>query len=69
MENRIFVIEGTEYELYQAASGDWCVSVSEYAKERQDYNLGSLEEAYNFILRDYEVSESEEDDEEGEEEE
>ena len=69
MENRIFVIERTEYELYQAAYGDWCVSVSEYSKERQDYNLGSLEEAYNFILRDYEVSESEEDDEEGEEEE
>ena len=61
MEKKLFIIEGTEYELYRAASGDWCVSVSEYGKERQDYNLGSLEEAYKFILRDYEVFEEEED--------
>ena len=60
MKNRLFVIEGTEYEMYQAASGDWCVSVTEYGKEREDYNLGSLEEAYEFILRGYEVSEDEE---------
>lgn len=56
METRnTYEIEGIEYELYQAASGDYCVSVSEYGKERDDYNLGSLEDAYEFILRDYAV--------------
>lgn len=44
-----------EYELYQAASGDYCVSVSRYGMEREDYNLGSKEEALAFILEDYKV--------------
>lgn len=44
-----------EYELYLAASGDYCVSVSRYGEERADYNLGSREDALAFILADFEV--------------
>lgn len=56
METRnVYQIEGKEYELYQAASGHYCVSVSEYGKERDDYNFGSLEDAYEFILSYYAV--------------
>lgn len=49
-----YIIEGTEYEMYQAASGDWCVSVDDRSGERRDYNLGSREKAIEFILADYE---------------
>ena len=59
----VWQINGTEYELYRAASGDYCVSVSEYGN-RDDYNLGSIEDAYEFILNDYEVPFEKEDDEE-----
>lgn len=52
---KTYTIQETEYELYQAASGDYCVSVSKYGQERDDYNLGSLEEAYAFILSSYEI--------------
>ena len=51
---RNYVIEGTEYDLYQAASGDWCVSVDSREGEREDYNLGTREAALEFILSDYE---------------
>jgi len=51
----VYQIDRKEYEVYQAASGDYCVSISEYGKERDDYNLGSLEEAYELILSDYAV--------------
>lgn len=44
-----------EYELYQAASGDYCVSVYRYGKEPENYNIGSKEEALAFILEDYKV--------------
>lgn len=57
----VWQIEGKEYELYQAASGDYCVSViSEYNQEQNDYNIGSLEDAYEFILSDYAVEFEEE---------
>lgn len=38
-----------EFELYQAASGDWCVTVTTYNKH-ESYNLGSREQALEFIL-------------------
>lgn len=57
---RTFSIEGTEYELYQAASGDWCVSVSQYGQEREDYNLGSREKALEFTLSGFECPEEDE---------
>ncbi len=50
----IYAIEGTDYELYQAASGDWCVSVSRPFEEREDYNVGSKDAALEFILSEYE---------------
>ena len=49
-----YIIAGTEYSLYQAASGDWCVSVDSREGEREDYNLGTREAALEFILSDYE---------------
>lgn len=52
----MYRINGIEFELYQAPSGDYCVSVEQYGKEREDYNLGSLEKAYKFILSYAEVS-------------
>lgn len=54
MVYKIFVINGTGYELYQAASGDWCVTVDD-GSPRRHYNLGSMEDALAFILEDYEV--------------
>ena len=63
LNKKYFFIEGTEYELYQAASGDWCVSVSRYAQDREDYNIGSREEALEFILSDFECREEDEEDE------
>lgn len=39
-----------EFKMYQAASGDYCVSVEQYGQEREDYNLGTLEKAYEHIL-------------------
>lgn len=53
--NKYFQIDSIEFELYQVASNDWCVSVEDYGKEREDYNLGSLEKAYEFILSYAEV--------------
>jgi hypothetical protein len=50
-----FQIDGTEYELYQSASNDWCVSVTKYGKDRDDYNIGTKEDALAFILSDYAV--------------
>lgn len=50
-----YSLPDAEYELYLAASGDYCVSVSRYGEERLDYNLGSKEDALAFILADYEV--------------
>ena len=55
MAEKYYVINGTDYELYQAASGDWCVSVDDREGERKDYNLGSKEKALEFILADHEV--------------
>ena len=54
MEN-MYSIDGIEYELYQAASGDFCVSVFERDQERKDYNIGSREAALDFILSEYEI--------------
>ena len=51
---KTYIINNTEYEVYQAASGDWCVSVDYRNGERADYNLGSREKALEFILADYE---------------
>lgn len=48
-----YQIEGVDYELYQAASGDYCVSVSRNDEERADYNIGSKEDALAFILSNY----------------
>ena len=48
MEN--YRIENKDFQLYQAASGDWCVSVEKYGEEREYYNCGALEKAYEFIL-------------------
>lgn len=44
-----------DYELYQAASGDWCVTVSEFGKDDESYNLGAYEKALEFILSDSEL--------------
>lgn len=48
-----YIIAGTEYSLYQAASGEWCVSVDSREGEREDYNLGTHEAALEFILSGY----------------
>lgn len=58
--NKFYCINETEYELYQAASGDWCVTVSCYGSEDESYNLGSKEEALAFILSEYECEAEEE---------
>lgn len=50
----IYSIGAIEYTLYQAASGDWCVSVDAYGEDRKDYNLGTRERALEFILEEYE---------------
>ena len=52
-----YIIAGIEYEIYQAASGDWCVSVDSREGERKDYNLGTYEKALEFILADYTAEE------------
>ena len=40
-----------EFELYQAASNDWCVSVWENKTDTiKDFNLGTKESALDFIL-------------------
>lgn len=57
----IYSINGTEYEVRVAASGDYCVTVSRYAEEPETYNLGSEIEALKFILSDCEVFEDEDD--------
>lgn len=44
----------TDYEIYIAASGDYCVSVYS-GKEREDYNLGTYVKALEFILRECEL--------------
>lgn len=50
-----YSLPNAEYELYLAASGDYCVSVSRFGEEREDYNIGSKEDALAFILEEYEV--------------
>ena len=50
-----YTIEGTFYELYRAASGDYCVSVERYGENPEHYNLGNKEDALAFILDEYEV--------------
>lgn len=50
-----YIIEGIEYEIYESASKDFCVTVSEYGKMPLHYNLGTKENALNFILSRYEV--------------
>jgi len=60
---RTYSIEGTEYELYISASGDYCVAVSKYGEEEEDYYCGSYADALELILSYYECKE------EGEEEE
>lgn len=41
------------YELYQAASGDWCVTIIKYGDAPQSYNFGKNKlEALDFILSD-----------------
>jgi hypothetical protein len=52
---KYFQINDLEYELYLAASGDYCVTVTAYGQEPESYNLGSLERAYEFILSYVEV--------------
>lgn len=45
-----------EYTLYRAASGDYCVSVDRFFDgDRKDYNCGTLEKAYEFILSHFEM--------------
>ena len=55
----MYTINGIEYELYVAASGDYCVTVGKYGEEPVSYNLGSRESALAFILSNYEVKEDE----------
>jgi len=45
---KMYIGKAADFELYQAASGDYCVSIHHIAG-RYDYNLGSLEKALNFI--------------------
>lgn len=49
---KTFNIGTVEAELYQAASGDWCVSLEDFAgnRGREDFNLGTREAALEFIL-------------------
>lgn len=51
----MYLLPEAEYKLYQAASGDYCVSVSRPCEERMDYNLGSRESALAFILEESKV--------------
>lgn len=51
----MYCINENEYELYRAASGDYCVSVYKCGKSCGDFNLGSIASALEFILKDYEV--------------
>lgn len=46
-----------EYEVYQAASGDFLVSVWEYGKDREDYFCGTYAEALEFVLEDSRIEE------------
>lgn len=50
-----YQIGNTEYEIYLAASGDYCVSVSRHGEDRKDYNLGTIQDALIFIMSQYEV--------------
>ena len=54
MENKCYKIGNTDYEIYQAASGDYCVAVDEHG-EYNYYNCGTYEKALEFILADYEI--------------
>ena len=47
-----YEINGVGYTLYQAASGDYCVTVETY-ENKESYNLGSRENALEFILADH----------------
>lgn len=53
MEHEFYSIGQNVYEVYVAASGDYCVSVYKYGNDREDYNLGSKEDALAFILSEY----------------
>lgn len=55
----IYVIENEEYEVYQAASGDWCVQIDN-GDEIKQYNIGDYTEALQFILSHYEAERVEE---------
>lgn len=46
----VYIINGKEFELYQAGSEDWCVSIYEFGKDRVDYNIGEYVSALEFIL-------------------
>ena len=69
MEDKtIYSFDGYEFELYQAASKDWCVTVSIPFTGHDSYNLGSKEKALEFILSYAEVHDDEDDeDDEGDE--
>lgn len=50
-------IEGREYEIYEAASGDFLVSVWAYGKDREDYFCGTYTAALEFVLEDSRIEE------------
>lgn len=52
-----YSIEKKEYEVYEAASGDFLVSVWEYGKDREDYFCGTYAEALEFVLEDSRIEE------------
>ena len=54
-----YSIKEREYEIYQAASGDYLVSVWEYGKDREDYFCGTYAEALEFVLEDSRIAEEE----------
>ena len=60
MVEKTYAIGDIIYTIYIAASGDYCVTVSEYGKEDKSYNLGSEVNALKFILSEYEYPDIEE---------
>lgn len=50
----MYIINEKEFEVYEAASGDYCVTVADF-KGEQSYNCGSLESALRFVLSYCEV--------------
>lgn len=55
-------MRGVDYTLYQAASGDYCVTVESFDKEAESFNLGSREKALEFILSEYLVTDQDDED-------